>query len=147
MAQETYYASHKFVFVNGVLLKDCIKWPDFKQDVQKTEVANDEKYIFNIQTGMIKLEPLEFEFNKTKAADSAHHYLQIWRDAKDDRQVTIIETDATADPFNPNCIVAEWDLGKCQLASLMYPGGEKAAPVAGKIVAEILPKRLAIRTI
>ncbi|TGK36282.1 hypothetical protein [Leptospira andrefontaineae] len=145
MSQEKYFGSHRFVFVNGVLWEDCVKWPDFKKDMQTVEVANDEKYIFPVATGMNKLEPLEFEFNRTKSPNSAHWKGEEWIAAGDERQVTVIETDATADPFDPSCFVAVFDLGKCGIGPNNYPGGEKASPTAGKYVATILPRRIAYK--
>lgn len=142
MSQEKYYGSHKFVFVNGTRIPDCVSWPDMGKDKLTADVATDERFIIPIQTGMSKLEPYEFEFNKTKQIDSAHRYFEEWEKTGDDRQVTIVETDAQGDPDDPRSVVGEHDLGKCQLGKVQYPGGTKESPTPGKVKVAILARQL-----
>jgi len=137
MGQSSYYAVHRFVKVNGVFIPDCIEWPDFVRDVQKTDVATDEMVIFPIATGMTKYEGFEFTFNRSKLATSADIYLEEWP-MGEGRQVEIIETDAVGDPEDPNSRVGSWDLGKAQRGKLTYPGGGKESPKAATVKVEIL---------
>lgn len=145
MSQEKYFASHRFFKVNGTFLPDCVSWPDMGRAKLTADVATDERFIFAIQTGMSKLEPYEFEFNKTKSITSAHRYLEQWEKDGDDRQVTIVETDAQGDPLDPRSVVGEFDLGKCQLGAVTYPGGTKESPTPGKVKAQILARQLKYR--
>lgn len=145
MAQQKYYAAHRFVFVGGDFWGECIEWPDFSRDPLTADVATDGRFIFPIKTGMTKLEPYEFTFNKTKDINSTHRKAEAWNAAGDDRQVTVIETDAQGDPFDPKSVVGEFDLGQSQCGTPSYPGGSKESPAPGKVKVKIMARQLKYR--
>jgi hypothetical protein len=134
-----YYPVHKFFVVDGnIVLSDLIEWPEVNQEMLTTDIANDDKHIFPIRTGMIRAGVSEFTFNKTKdVATSADTFLYPWRDKNEYHQVNVIETDALGDPFNPSSVVGNWDYGLCGITTCKEPAGTKESPNAAKITVAI----------
>lgn len=134
-----YYAVHKFFVVDGnVILQDLVEWPEVSQEMLTTDIANDDKFIFPIRTGMVRAGVSEFTFNKTKdALTSADEILYPWRDNNEYHQVNIIETDALGDPLNPSSVVFNWDYGLCGITTIKEPAGTKESPVAAKVTVAI----------
>lgn len=137
-ASPDYYAAHRFFIVAGTTLKDLVTWPDLSREPVLTEVVTDQRFQFNIPTGITKVEAYEFEFNMTKRTDSAHRYLEAWFAAGDARQVNIVETDEAGDPNDPTSIVADYDLGLSRPTAPQYPGGSKDSPKAAKVKIKIM---------
>ena len=140
--QEQYYAVHRYMIVDGVVLKDLVEWPDLKRTVPTTDVSTDDMETFPIETGMSKTEVQEYTFNTSKLSDSAEIYLESWAKIKNRRQVNIVETDSEGDAFSPTSVVANYDLGKCGIGSVTYPSGTKEAPTSGKVKVEILARKI-----
>lgn len=145
MAQADYFAVHRYMIIEGVVIPDLVEWPDLKTDVPTTDVTTDAMVTFPIPTGVKKLEKLSFTFNRTKLPTSADIYFKTWENVGGLRQILIVETDAQGDPFDPTSVSAQYDLDKCQLGSVSFPGGNKESPVSAKVIVEITPRQISKR--
>jgi hypothetical protein len=136
MAQESQYVKYLHLFINGVYIPECYKVGEITKTIDTVDIvkAPDKGIMWKrkLQTSVYEATAIEFEMYKRK--DTKEHVtIYDWVSKRDQRNVTLIETDNGADPFDLNAIVMRYDLGKCDISTQVDSGSDRTSPAAGTL--------------